>query len=365
LLSFFVALSFSSVSLSSLLFATQELRRQQYRQQHVMEEWELEHREQERQRHPKISISPIKQQRRQKQHRQHSRQQQVSRHHNNISINDTNSSPPIDLVSSPPIAVVDPIKRKLQLAKQRERKRRAAQRLQKMAQPHPHKLEAAKEYKEKIKMKHLPPPINVIKKEPMSEKTLLWIEHASKSKDAKLQALEQFQHRLRESKMSPADRSRRRQRPQTTLSPVRAAWCRSASKPRRVATPYVSTTRGDGAFGCSGQRFPGASEFESDIGPGNYGIVDDPMTISNTGACKFNLSKTKDVIDLAVFAKKDNPGPGHYGVVDNPNTLSNTGACKFNLSMTMDTIDQAIFAKREIPGPGKCTYHVSSLFLKM
>jgi hypothetical protein len=81
--------------------------------------------------------------------------------------------------------------------------------------------------------------------------------------------------------------------------------------------------------------------------------VDDPRTITNTGACKFNLSKTKTSIEQAIYNSKSVPGPGKYGICDDPRSLQSAGACKFNLSITKDTIDLAIHAKRDVPGPGK------------
>ena len=328
-----------------------EHKRQQYRQEHnVEEEWEIERREQEAKRNPVISISPIKRRRKKKKRTttRNKTNHQDQRNEDNSTTKSTHST------SSLQSKVIDPAKIKQRRAATRERKIKAIERLNKMAAPREQKVLANQEFRAKLKTKHLPPTQiahllhpNRGVATPMSDKTLHWIEHASRAKEAKLQALEEFQLRLKETKMSPADRTHRQnQRPKTTLSPVRAAWCRTASKPRRIATPYVSPSI-SGAFGCSGTRFVGESEFTSKIGPGDYGIVDDPMTRSNTGACKFNLSVTKDVIDLAVFAKAGIPGPGKYGVCDNPNTITNAGGGKFNLSITMDTIDQAVFLRRE------------------
>ena len=46
-------------------------------------------------------------------------------------------------------------------------------------------------------------------------------------------------------------------------SPLREAWMRAASTPKRIATPYNSNAIvGNGAFGCTGSRLPARSQFE-------------------------------------------------------------------------------------------------------
>ena len=242
------------------------------------------------------------------------------------------------------------------------RMKKRQQRLNAMAKPPRKKIEAAKLFRQKIRNQRkspstVLPPTAEGSATTMSQNTIEWIAKSSKAKAAKLEALDEFQQRLKQSKLSPkySNRDRfNRIRPATVASPLREAWMRSASTPKRIATPYnTASIIGNGAFGCTGSRLPTRSEFELDIGPGDYGIVDDPRTVTNTGACKFNLSQTKTTIEQAIYEKRGVPGPGKYGICDDPRSLQSAGACKFNLSITKDTIDLAIYAKRDVPGPGK------------
>ena len=252
--------------------------------------------------------------------------------------------------------VIAAAKKKKTSKQRREYKAQRQVRLERMSRPLQKNVDASNSFRKKLERQQnwTPKKMEEKREAPMSEETLQWIERAARAKANKLQALAEFQHRLQESKMSPAEKHHRNQRPNTTLSPTRQAWCRSASTPKRVATPYVSGDArvSNGAFGCTGSRFTKDSEFASKIGPGEYGIVNDPRAVSNTGACKFNLSETPDFITMAINNSKSVPGI-KYDPTASREYLESRGGGKFNLSQTMDTIDQAVYLRKDVPGPGK------------
>jgi hypothetical protein len=209
--------------------------------------------------------------------------------------------------------------RRLRLQRARENKKRLIE----MSKPKQSSLDAAAVIRTRIQHKRRgpssPPPSSSSSSSSssqalnsanlMSKETLDWIEKSSKAKTAKMKTLGEFQERLNKSRQLPTYSNRsnitgRLLRPTTVSSPLREAWIRSASTPKRIATPYRSTNRGNGAFGCTGSRLPERSTFELDIGPGQYGIVDNPNNSNNCGSCKFNLSTTKNVIDQEIFNKR-------------------------------------------------------------
>jgi hypothetical protein len=178
-----------------------------------------------------------------------------------------------------------------------------------------------------------------------SAHTQKWIEDASQPTKTKLEALREFREKMCRKN---ARTSQQRKRP-LPLSPMQKQWIERAATPKIKTRPFDHKKNSFGcAFGAGGPQRPvGISQYNITPGPGHFGIAEMPRK----EGVKFNLSVTPSVIELAVNAKKDVPGPGLYDI-SNDSRLKPSSGGAFNLSKPMSELDWAIKRAKSQPGVG-------------